>query len=103
MVPDKRDMVTKREPGARHRLSRFAQVPYHCPSTRDEAHADDGTPCTALEIRMIKLTARYGDILVELDAEKAPETCADFEQCVLAGHQDVPIQDLIIEQACVVE
>ncbi|MBK1722190.1 peptidylprolyl isomerase [Thiocystis violacea] len=37
---------------------------------------------------MIKLTTNHGDILIELDAEKAPKTCANFEQYVRDGHYD---------------
>jgi len=39
-------------------------------------------------ITMIKLTTNHGDILIELDAEKAPKTCANFEQYVRDGHYD---------------
>ncbi|NEV61514.1 peptidylprolyl isomerase [Thiorhodococcus minor] len=37
---------------------------------------------------MIKLTTNHGDILIELDPEKAPATCANFEQYVRDGHYD---------------
>lgn len=37
---------------------------------------------------MIKLTTNHGDILVELDAEKAPITCDNFERYVREGHYD---------------
>ncbi|WP_295458894.1 peptidylprolyl isomerase [uncultured Thiodictyon sp.] len=37
---------------------------------------------------MIKLTTNYGPILIELDAERAPLTCANFEQYVRDGHYD---------------
>ncbi|EXJ13873.1 peptidylprolyl isomerase [Imhoffiella purpurea] len=37
---------------------------------------------------MIKLTTTLGDILIELDAEKAPKTSANFEQYVRDGHYD---------------
>ncbi|MBN2887284.1 MAG: peptidyl-prolyl cis-trans isomerase [Chromatiaceae bacterium] len=37
---------------------------------------------------MIKLTTNHGDILIELDTEKAPVTCANFEQYVRDGHYD---------------
>ena len=37
---------------------------------------------------MIKLTTNHGDILIELNAEKAPITCANFEQYVRSGHYD---------------
>jgi peptidyl-prolyl cis-trans isomerase B (cyclophilin B) len=37
---------------------------------------------------MIKLTTNHGDILVELDAEKAPLSAANFEQYVRDGHFD---------------
>ncbi len=37
---------------------------------------------------MIKLTTNHGDILIELDPEKAPKTCANFEQYVRDGHYD---------------
>jgi peptidyl-prolyl cis-trans isomerase B (cyclophilin B) len=37
---------------------------------------------------MIKLTTNHGDILIELDAEQAPLTTANFEQYVRDGHYD---------------
>ena len=37
---------------------------------------------------MIKLTTNHGDILIELDAEKAPITCENFERYVREGHFD---------------
>ena len=37
---------------------------------------------------MIKLTTNHGEILIELDAEKAPITAANFEQYVRDGHYD---------------
>jgi len=37
---------------------------------------------------MIKLTTNHGDILIELDPEKAPETCENFERYVREGHFD---------------
>lgn len=37
---------------------------------------------------MIKLTTNHGAIVLELDAEKAPATCANFEQYVRDGHYD---------------
>jgi peptidyl-prolyl cis-trans isomerase B (cyclophilin B) len=37
---------------------------------------------------MIKLTTNHGDILIELDSDKAPVTSANFEQYVRDGHYD---------------
>jgi peptidyl-prolyl cis-trans isomerase B (cyclophilin B) len=37
---------------------------------------------------MIKLTTNHGDILIELDPEKAPETCENFERYVREGFFD---------------
>jgi peptidyl-prolyl cis-trans isomerase B (cyclophilin B) len=37
---------------------------------------------------MIKLSTNKGDIHIELDTEKAPKTCANFEQYVRDGHYD---------------
>ncbi len=37
---------------------------------------------------MIKLTTNHGDILIELDVEKAPITCENFERYVRDGHFD---------------
>jgi peptidyl-prolyl cis-trans isomerase B (cyclophilin B) len=37
---------------------------------------------------MIKLTTNHGDIHIELDAEKAPITCDNFERYVREGHFD---------------
>ncbi|AFL74046.1 peptidylprolyl isomerase [Thiocystis violascens] len=46
---------------------------------------------------MIKFTTSHGDILVELDAEKAPKTCANFEQYVSDGHYDGTIFHRVID------
>ena len=45
---------------------------------------------------MIKLTTNHGDILIELDAEKAPLTAANFEQYVRDGHYDGTIFHRVI-------
>jgi len=37
---------------------------------------------------MIKLTTNHGDIVIELDADKAPITCENFERYVRDGHFD---------------
>jgi peptidyl-prolyl cis-trans isomerase B (cyclophilin B) len=37
---------------------------------------------------MIRLRTNHGDIHIELDAVKAPQTCANFEQYVRDGHYD---------------
>ncbi len=37
---------------------------------------------------MIKITTNHGDILIELDAENAPKTSANFTQYVRDGHYD---------------
>ena len=37
---------------------------------------------------MIKLTTNHGEILIELDTDKAPATCDNFEQYVRDGHFD---------------
>jgi len=37
---------------------------------------------------MIKLTTNHGDILIELNPEKAPETCENFQRYVRDGHFD---------------
>ena len=46
---------------------------------------DRTTHRTPTRAPMIKLTTNHGDILVELDADKAPATCANFEQYVRDG------------------
>ena len=45
---------------------------------------------------MIKLTTNHGDILIELDAEQAPKTSANFTQYVRDGHYDGTIFHRII-------
>ncbi|WP_024303480.1 peptidylprolyl isomerase [Pseudogulbenkiania sp. MAI-1] len=45
---------------------------------------------------MIKLTTTFGDIVLELDAEKAPITAANFEQYVKDGHYDGTIFHRVI-------
>ncbi|AUH50319.1 peptidylprolyl isomerase [Chromobacterium sp. ATCC 53434] len=37
---------------------------------------------------MIKLTTNFGEITLELNHEKAPQTAANFEQYVKSGHYD---------------
>ncbi len=46
---------------------------------------------------MIKLTTNHGDILVELDAESAPLSCANFEQYVREGHYDDTLFHRVID------
>ncbi|MXR36336.1 peptidylprolyl isomerase [Craterilacuibacter sinensis] len=45
---------------------------------------------------MIKLTTNFGDIVLELDSEKAPVTAANFEQYVKDGHYDGTIFHRVI-------
>lgn len=45
---------------------------------------------------MIKLTTNFGDIVLELDNEKAPVTAANFEQYVKDGHYDGTIFHRVI-------
>ena len=46
---------------------------------------------------MIKLQTSHGDITIELDAEKAPETTANFTQYVKDGHYDNTIFHRVID------
>ncbi|QGU32092.1 peptidylprolyl isomerase [Thermochromatium tepidum] len=46
---------------------------------------------------MIKLTTNHGEILIELDTEKAPKTCANFEQYVRDGHYDGTLFHRVID------
>jgi peptidyl-prolyl cis-trans isomerase B (cyclophilin B) len=46
---------------------------------------------------MITLTTNMGKIVLELDAEKAPKTCANFEQYVTDGHFDGTIFHRVID------
>ena len=46
---------------------------------------------------MIKLQTNHGDITLELDAEKAPETAANFTQYVKDGHYDNTIFHRVID------
>ena len=45
---------------------------------------------------MIKLTTNHGEITIELDEEKAPETCANFKQYVTDGFYDNTIFHRVI-------
>ena len=45
---------------------------------------------------MITLTTNLGDIVLELDHEKAPKTCENFEQYVRDGHYDGTIFHRVI-------
>ena len=46
---------------------------------------------------MIKLQTNHGDITIELDTAKAPETSANFEQYVKEGHYDNTIFHRVID------
>jgi peptidyl-prolyl cis-trans isomerase B (cyclophilin B) len=46
---------------------------------------------------MIKFSTNHGDILIELDQEKAPVTCKNFEQYVRDGHYDGTIFHRVID------
>ena len=45
---------------------------------------------------MITLKTNLGDIVIELDREKAPKTCENFEQYVRDGHYDGTIFHRVI-------
>jgi peptidyl-prolyl cis-trans isomerase B (cyclophilin B) len=45
---------------------------------------------------MIKLTTNHGEISIELDEDKAPETCANFKQYVTDGFYDGTIFHRVI-------
>ncbi len=46
---------------------------------------------------MIKLTTNHGEILIELNHDKAPKTCANFEQYVRDGHFDGTLFHRVID------
>ena len=46
---------------------------------------------------MIKLQTNHGDITIELNAEKAPKTTANFEQYVRDGHYDNTVFHRVID------
>ena len=46
---------------------------------------------------MVKLETDMGDILIELDTEKAPQTAANFVEYVNAGHYDGTIFHRVID------
>jgi peptidyl-prolyl cis-trans isomerase B (cyclophilin B) len=46
---------------------------------------------------MIKLITNLGEILVELDPQSAPMTCANFEQYVRDGHYDGTLFHRVID------
>ena len=46
---------------------------------------------------MITLKTNMGDIVIELDHEKAPKTCENFEQYVRDGHYDGTIFHRVID------
>ncbi|WP_243545174.1 peptidylprolyl isomerase [Pseudodesulfovibrio tunisiensis] len=46
---------------------------------------------------MIKLETTMGDIVIELDAEKAPKSAANFQQYVEEGHYDGTIFHRVID------
>jgi peptidyl-prolyl cis-trans isomerase B (cyclophilin B) len=46
---------------------------------------------------MIKLSTSYGDILLELDSEKAPKTCENFARYVREGYFDGTLFHRVID------
>lgn len=46
---------------------------------------------------MIKFTTNHGEILIELNEEKAPVTCSNFKQYVTDGHYDGTIFHRVIK------
>jgi peptidyl-prolyl cis-trans isomerase B (cyclophilin B) len=46
---------------------------------------------------MIKLSTNHGDIFIELETEKAPETCENFERYVRDGHFDGTLFHRVID------
>jgi peptidyl-prolyl cis-trans isomerase B (cyclophilin B) len=46
---------------------------------------------------MIKLSTNHGDIVIELDHDKAPKTAANFEQYVRDGHYDGTLFHRVID------
>ena len=46
---------------------------------------------------MIKLQTSHGDITIELNADKAPKTAANFEQYVKDGHYDNTVFHRVID------
>lgn len=52
---------------------------------------------TAAEAQIVKLSTNQGDIRIQLDAEKAPKTVANFVQYVKAGHYNGTIFHRVIE------
>jgi len=46
---------------------------------------------------MIKIQTSHGDITIELNADKAPKTVANFEQYVKAGHYDTTVFHRVID------
>jgi peptidyl-prolyl cis-trans isomerase A (cyclophilin A) len=55
------------------------------------------TLCGAASAQKVKLATSEGDIVVELDAEKAPKTVDNFVRYVRAGHYDGVIFHRVID------
>ncbi|HCL54998.1 MAG TPA: hypothetical protein DIC37_17965, partial [Pseudomonas sp.] len=45
----------------------------------------------------VKLSTNHGDIVLQLDAEKAPQTTANFVQYVKEGHYDGTVFHRVIK------
>ncbi len=52
--------------------------------------------CTAAQAQKVKLETSAGDIVIELDAAKAPKSAENFVQYVKAGHYDGTIFHRVI-------
>ena len=53
--------------------------------------------CFSAEAQKVKLATTQGDIVIELDAAKAPKTVDNFVQYVKAGHYDGTVFHRVIE------
>jgi peptidyl-prolyl cis-trans isomerase A (cyclophilin A) len=51
----------------------------------------------ALQAQTVKLATSMGDIVVELDAQKAPKTVANFVQYIQAGHYNGTVFHRVID------
>jgi peptidyl-prolyl cis-trans isomerase B (cyclophilin B) len=76
---------------------KFAAIVHTLQQNQRPAKTAAGLFLSERRKKMVKLETSMGDILIELDEEKAPKTAANFLEYVEAGHYDGTIFHRVID------